>query len=275
MSRRSVVTSLILACAALILGILLPRAVRACRYGWGPAFETDPWWLARSTVRHASGFMDMLAEGCTDIDLPRRGAVADALVAFARSEYWPADVMAKSVCPRSDLSGRPLRYIVGPDGVIVVYSVGKNGLDEFGEGDDVSARSGFPVTTTMDGKGAAPSRAWWARHAVRSGCEYINFLNGSYCDIKLPRTGTVSAAEALIASRYREHWLCHDCRKSPTKDVWGRPLRYVIESDGTVLVYSTGENGKDENGGGDDICARSRFPLPQTREGDARADGRD
>jgi hypothetical protein len=42
-------------------------------------------------------------------------------------------------------------------------------------------------------------------------------------------------------------------RQGRIVDVWAKPLVYQRPSPGTVRLYSLGPNGRDEDGGGDDI----------------------
>ena len=60
------------------------------------------------------------------------------------------------------------------------------------------------------------------------------------------------------------------------RDAWGRVFRYDVDRDaGVVAVWSVGNNGDDEHGGGDDICRRVRFQRRPGRkgQGEGSADG--
>lgn len=83
-------------------------------------------------------------------------AIVQALRALAAAEASPgyavpADVALNKQGEMLDAWGRPLAVLVGEDGSVMLYSFGKNGLDDKGGGDDVYPGIGGHAPKRGDG----------------------------------------------------------------------------------------------------------------------------
>jgi len=90
-----------------------------------------------------------------------------------------------------------------------------------------------------------------ALHAIKQALEHYRMDRGDY-----PNAGAKALAAALTDPRnpYIQLPAGSVSAAGELVDGWGRPLHYVRGADGGAVVYSYGPNGRDDNGGADDVA---------------------